>query len=69
MQVHIHEVTSSVRMVDGNSLLTPSLLARIVAATTEAMQQGQMHEQRARRDTRVSSKSVPGSWGCGGGDR
>jgi len=69
MQVHIHEVTSSLHVVDGSALLTPQLLGRIVAATTEALQQGQMREQRARKDTRVTSKAVPGGCGCSGGEK
>jgi hypothetical protein len=52
-QVRIHEVVGTVRMVDGESLLSPAVLERIVAAVLQAASADRRDEQSRRRDTRI----------------
>lgn len=56
--VRIREAAVSMRVVDGESLLTPALLERIVEAVQAAAARQQEHEEARRRDTRLSA-------GCG----
>lgn len=51
--VHIHEVVGTVRVVDGESLLTGPILERIVEAVLEAMRADRRDEESRRRDTRI----------------
>ncbi len=54
MNVEIGEVTSTVRTVDTQALLSPRLLERIVAAVAEALTERERHEQRVRAERRVT---------------
>jgi hypothetical protein len=54
MDVRIHEVTARLSVVDGESLLTPQLMARIVAAVTQALADAEDGARRRRADTRVA---------------
>lgn len=54
-QVDIGMVNSTVRAVDGEQLLSPQILQRIVAAVLEAMQQHEAHQRRARAERRVTA--------------
>jgi hypothetical protein len=54
MQVEIQEIVSTVRTVDGESLLAPQTLARIVAAVLAAMEARTAHDERWRAETRVT---------------
>ncbi len=54
MQVEISEVVSTVRAVDGEALLSPQTLHRIVTAVLHALEDVSAHRQRARNETRVT---------------
>jgi hypothetical protein len=53
MSVRIHDVTARMSIVDGDSLLTPQLMARIVAAVTQALEASRADEKSRQRDTKV----------------
>ena len=59
-QVRIREVVGTLRIVDGESLLTPQVMERIVAAVIEAMQGQQRDEQARQRDTRIDGGCCTG---------
>ena len=61
--VRIREAAVSMRVVDGESLLTPALLERIVDAVQAALAAQHEATQARRRDTRLS---VGGGCGCSG---
>ena len=72
MQVHINEVVSRVRAVDGESLLSPAAMQRIVAASVQAMQEVQARDRSRSQDTRLDcgeagDASGQGASGAGGG--
>lgn len=54
MQVEINEVVSTVRAIDGDALLAPQTLQRIVATVLQALQEVEAHSQRVRAETQVS---------------
>lgn len=54
MEVEIHEVTSTVRAVDGQSVLSPQLLQRLVAAVVQALRDGDEHERRAGAERKIT---------------
>lgn len=58
MDVHINDVVARMQVIDGDALLTPQLLARIVSAVTQAMAESQADERSRKRDTRI------GGGGC-----
>jgi hypothetical protein len=54
MQVEINEVISTVRAVDGDALLEPQTLQRIVTAVLQALHEVEMHRQRVAAETQVT---------------
>lgn len=54
MQVEINEVVSTVRAIDGEALLSPQTLSRIVAAVINAMEDVESHRDRVRAETEVA---------------
>ena len=54
MQVEINEVVSTARAVDGDALLAPQTLNRIVAAVLQALQDAEAHRLRVRAETQVT---------------
>jgi hypothetical protein len=54
MNIHIGDVTGTVRAVDGDSLLAPQTMQRIVNAVLAAIDEAQRQKQRADADTRVT---------------
>jgi len=56
-QVRVREVVGTVRIVDGESLLSGPLLERIVSAVLEAMRADRQDEESRRRDTRIGAVS------------
>jgi hypothetical protein len=54
MQVEINEVVSTVRAMDGDALLSPQTLRRIVTAVLHALEDVEAHRQRVRAETRVT---------------
>lgn len=65
-EVHIRDVVAQTQVLDGDSLLTPAVLARIVAAVLAAQRTQQQDEQARRRDTQVGGGARAGH-GCAGG--
>ncbi len=55
MEVHIGDIVSTVRAVDGDSLLTPQTLSKIVQAVLEAVREQEEHYKRVRAEQRISS--------------
>lgn len=55
MQVHINEVVSHISAVDGESLLSPAAMQRIVSAAVTAIHEMQSRERSRGRDTRLDS--------------
>ena len=66
MNVRIRDIALQMRMVDGESLLTPALLERISAAVAEQLRGERADERTRRRDVHIGADSCGG--GCGGGD-
>lgn len=54
MQVEINEVVSTVRALDGEALLSPATLTRIVTAVIKAMEDVESHRGRVRAETHVT---------------
>ena len=55
MPVNIQEIVTTVRAVDGDALVSPQVLARIVEAVLEAVEARERHEKRTRAETRVTA--------------
>jgi hypothetical protein len=58
VQVEIQEVLGTVRAVDGDSLLAPHTLNRIVTAVLRALQDVEAHRLRTVAETRVTGGVV-----------
>jgi len=54
MQVEISEVVSTVRAIDGESILSAPTLQRIVSAVLKAIQDADAHRMRSNAETRVT---------------
>jgi hypothetical protein len=54
MDVEINEVVSTVRAVDGQALLSPQLLRRLVEAMMQAVNDHREHEERTQKENRVT---------------
>ncbi len=54
MDVHIGDIVSTVRTGDGDSLLAPQTLAKIVEAVLLAVQEQEEHRSRVRAEQRIS---------------
>lgn len=54
MEVNIGDVVSTVRAVDGDSLLAPQTMERIVRAVLQAMNEREGHRARVRAEQRIS---------------
>jgi hypothetical protein len=54
MEVNIEDVVSTVRTVDGDSLLTPNTLRRIVNAVLLAVEEREAHARRVRAEQCIS---------------
>lgn len=65
-QVRIREVVGTVRTVDGDALLSPQVMERIVAAVMQAMATQQRDEQSRRRDSRIGAACCHGGEAGGG---
>jgi hypothetical protein len=55
MEVHIGDIVSTVRAVDGDSLLTQQTLSKIVQVVLEAVREQEEHHKRVRAEQRISS--------------
>ena len=54
MDVQIGDVTSTVRVVDGDSLLTPQTMEKIVRVVLQAVRDQEDHTKRVRAEQRIS---------------
>jgi len=54
MEVEIGNVVSTVRAVDGDSLLTPQTLEKIVRAVLQAVNEQEEHHKRAGAERRIT---------------
>jgi hypothetical protein len=54
VHIEIGDVSSTVRSVDGDALLSPAVLRQIVAAVTAALRASGETEQRARAERRIT---------------
>lgn len=54
MEVNIEEVVSTVRAVDGDALLTPQSLRKIVSVVLQAVNEQDSHRERVRAEQRIS---------------
>jgi hypothetical protein len=57
-EVEIGDVTSTVRAIDGGTLLAPQTLRRIVEAVLEALEARDLHRHRVRAERRVTASVV-----------
>jgi hypothetical protein len=53
MDVVIEEITSTIRTVDGDALLHPSTLAKLIQAAVAAMEDKLERDKRRKADARV----------------
>ncbi|HZM45917.1 MAG TPA: hypothetical protein VFC14_13860 [Burkholderiales bacterium] len=54
MDIDIGEIASTVRTVDGSSLLAPELMERIVRAVLLALEEKQTRDARVRAERRIT---------------
>ncbi len=54
-QVQIHDLQSTVRAVDGDALLSPQTMEKIVRAVLQAVNDQEAHRQRVRAEQRITS--------------
>lgn len=54
MEVHIDEMQSSVRAVDGTSLLSPQVMQKIIEAVMKAVEEREAHRDRVKSEQSVS---------------
>jgi hypothetical protein len=59
-QVRVREVVGTMRVVDGESLLTGPLLERIVQAVLQALAAEHQDQESRRRDTRIGGACCDG---------
>jgi hypothetical protein len=59
MDVHISEVTSTVRATDSQSMLSPAVLRQIVAAVIAELKRQEQEEMRRQCDTRLEAGVYP----------
>lgn len=57
MNVRIHDIVAQTQVVDGDSLLTPQVMARIVAAVMQALQAQGEDDKARRRDTQLAGSA------------
>jgi hypothetical protein len=54
MDVQINELQSTVRAVDGDTLLSPTVMARIVRVVLQAVNDQEAHRERVHTEQRVT---------------
>lgn len=65
MEFHVGEMNSTVRMTDSQSVLSPEVFERLVAAVLERVRDARAHEERVASERRVrpgASVSEAPSW-------
>lgn len=53
MDVHINEVASTVRAVDGDALLSPQTMNKIIQLVLQAVQERDEHRKRVSAEQRI----------------
>ena len=67
MEVEIGDLNSTVRTVDGDALLSPQTLDRIVRIVLQAVEDRASHRQRVREEERISpgiNHDLEAEWGA-----
>jgi hypothetical protein len=54
MEVHIEEMQSSVRAVDGASVLSPQTMQKILAVVMRAVEEREAHRERVKSEQTTS---------------
>ena len=67
MEARVREAAVTMSAVDGESLLSPQLMTRLVAAVLAALAAQRESEASRRRDTRVGAGCCGDDGGCDGG--
>jgi hypothetical protein len=55
MEVEINKLSSTVHAIDGDSLLSPKTMERIVSVVLQAVDERDSHRQRVRAEQRITS--------------
>ena len=55
MQVHINEIASTVRSVEGSPTLSPAQMQEIIRLVLKAIEEREAHGQRVNAERRVTS--------------
>jgi len=55
MQVHINEIASTVRTVEGSSSLSPAVMQEIIRLVLKAIEERDAHNQRVNAERKVTS--------------
>ena len=55
MNIHIENAIGTVKAIDGDSLLSPQTLERIISAVLNAMDERQLRNDRTTADTSVTA--------------
>lgn len=66
MNVRIRDVVAQTQVVDGDSLLTPQVMARIVSAVMQALQAQGDDDKARRRDTQLAGGACCDAHGAKG---
>ena len=56
MDLHVGELSSTVRMTDSQSVLAPEVFERLVAAVIERVRVAQAREERVNEERRVRTR-------------
>ena len=59
MDVHIDEMTSTVRAADSGTLLQPAVLERVVQAVLARVREERDHQQRVASERRLTPSAAP----------
>jgi hypothetical protein len=55
MQVHINEIASTVRHVEGSAVLSPAQMQEIIRLVLKAIEEREAHDQRVNAERKVTS--------------
>jgi len=54
MEVHINEIASTVRAMDGDALLSPQTMEKILCAVLRAVEEREQYRDRVRAEQRIT---------------
>ncbi len=55
MQVQIEELSSTVKAMDGETMLSPQVMERILRVVLQAIEERERHQSRVRAEQRVTA--------------